>query len=247
MVAHLRALGLRPGTDIVVHSRLISFGLIEGGPETVYGALRDIVGPDATIEVPTYTLSFASPQAGNRVFDPRHTPSEAVGALSEYVRTLPGAVRSICPMHNHAAVGPTAQILGRTDGTCSFGLGSDFEQFLAEGFSTLYLGCSFKEAATFTFHVEAVFGAVPYREWVELARFVSRNGSMERIVCRYYRRASLDAHEDLAVVEHALRDAKIMTTAPCLFGASHLVRLEDFHDYLLGMLRADPSALLKKN
>jgi hypothetical protein len=38
-----------------------------------------------------------------------------------------------------------------------------------------------------------------------------------------------------------------MATAPCPFGASHLVHLDDFHGCLLAMLQADPSALLTKH
>lgn len=246
LAAHLAALGVRRGTDLIVHSRLVSFGLIEGGAPTVYAALRDAVGDQATIAVPAYTVSFASRDSEGRVFDPAETPSEMVGALSEYVRLLPDAVRSICPTHSHAAVGPKARMLDR-DSAISFGPGSDFDLFLREGFSTLYFGCSFKEAATFAFHVEAMFGAVPYREWVELPCQLKRHGTIEQVVCRYYRRASLDAHEDLTVVETALERTGKMTPIPCLFGASRLVRLADFYDCLLGMLRANPSALLVAN
>ena len=249
LVAHLQSLGLSRDTDVVVHSRLISFGVIEGGPQTVYAALRDVLGPAATIAVPTYTVNNAGPQGDQRVFDPAETPSEAVGVLSEYVRGLPTAVRSASPTHSHAAVGPKAQILKRanTNSINSFGPGSDFDLFLREGFSTLYLGCSFKEAGTFTFHVEAMFGAIPYREWVELPRRVKRNGEIDRVSCRYYRRVSLNAHEDLTIVEDALRQQKKVVSSPCMFGASHLIRLTDFYGCVLGLLQSDPAALLAKH
>jgi aminoglycoside 3-N-acetyltransferase len=244
LVAHLRALGIHEGADLVVHSRLISFGLIEGGVGTVYRALREVVGAKATIAVPTYTLSIAGAQGESRVYDVERTPSEGVGVFSEFVRTMPGAIRSICPIHSHAAVGPKAHILDRPDGSCSFGPGSDFEQFLAEEFSTLYLGCAFEEAATFTFHVEAAFGKMPYREWVILKRVVSRGDVKDKINCRYYRRSSLTVQERLGVVEQVLHHAKVMTTVRCMFGASHFVRLSDYYDRLLAVLRDDPKALL---
>ncbi len=248
LVQHLQAVGLAPRTDVVVHSRLISFGIIQSGVATVYDALRQLLGPEATIAVPTYRLAINMnrPADERPVFDVRETPSEAVGTFSEYVRQLPGAIRSACPVHSHAAIGPKANILRRVSGKVSFGPGSDFEQFYQHGFSVLYLGCSFEEAATYTFHVEAVFGAVPYREWVDLPYRVRRDdGSTGVIDVRYYRRTSLDAHEDLGVVERALRQAKAVTSAPCPFGKSHFVKLADFHHTILTLLRANPSALLR--
>ena len=57
--AHLHALGVRTGDHLTVHSRLLSFGYIDGGVATVFETLREVVGPRGTIVVPTYTLSEA--------------------------------------------------------------------------------------------------------------------------------------------------------------------------------------------
>ena len=39
--------------DVAIHSRLISFGRIEGGVSTVYEAIVDVIGPKGTIVFPT--------------------------------------------------------------------------------------------------------------------------------------------------------------------------------------------------
>src|SRR6185369_3090847 len=91
---HLQHLGLRHGQNIVVHSRLISFGQIEGGVEAVYVALRNAVGPQGTIAVPTYTLTLGE----QTPYDSSSTPSIRMGAFSEFVRRLPATVRSGSPL-----------------------------------------------------------------------------------------------------------------------------------------------------
>ena len=102
---HLLALGLCDEQSVVVHSKLLSFGRIEDGIQTVYQAIRNVIGPLGTVAFPAYTLNLKS----DEVYDPVTTPSHAVGALSEYVRTLPNAIRSDCPMHGHLAIGQLAE------------------------------------------------------------------------------------------------------------------------------------------
>ena len=46
---HLEALGVTPGDHLAVHSRLLSFGLIDGGAETVFAALTAAVCRYATL------------------------------------------------------------------------------------------------------------------------------------------------------------------------------------------------------
>src|SRR5262245_49968024 len=117
---HFSALSLYHHSRIVVHSRLTSFGRIQGGAAAVYDCLRRTVGPAATIAVPTYTLGLGKDDP----YDPHRSPGLEVGCFSEYVRSLPTAVRSRCPLHNHAAVGPLASILSKHLGTNSIGAGS---------------------------------------------------------------------------------------------------------------------------
>jgi aminoglycoside N3'-acetyltransferase len=141
--AHLDALGVQTGDHLTVHSRLLSFGYIDGGVATVFEALREVVGPQATIVVPTYTLSRGT------TYDIRMSPSQGVGILPEYIRQLPGVIRSACPMHNHVGLGAKAHVLKEPDGGVSIGSGSDFEALLTANFRLLLLGAGLTEGATF--------------------------------------------------------------------------------------------------
>lgn len=226
---HLRDLGLSRGAKVIVHSALIHFGMIQDGTAGVYRAMREVIGDEGTIVVPTYLLG-ASPQL---VFDPRNTPSLACGSFSEYVRTLEGSIRSQCPLHNHSGIGPDAKVLETVDGSVSLGAGSDFDALYEAGFSTLLLGCPFPDGATFIMHFEAM-AEVSFREWTNLERtVVNADGSSRTHSCRYYQRKSNDLVEDLNIVRDILEAAEAFTIAKCgraesllLAGSAYKMTLE---------------------
>ncbi|MCW3840072.1 AAC(3) family N-acetyltransferase [Micromonospora yasonensis] len=125
LAAQLRALGVRPGGIVLVHAGLGGLGFLCGGPEAVLLALRDVLGPDGTVVVPTHTPDNSDPAGWSNPpvpadwwpviraelpgFDPAVTPSRFMGALAELVRTWPGARRSDHPQVSFAALGPVAE------------------------------------------------------------------------------------------------------------------------------------------
>jgi aminoglycoside 3-N-acetyltransferase len=125
LAADLRALGVRPGRVLLVHSSLSSLGWVCGGPQAVALALFDALGPEGTLVVPTHTGGNSDPaqwqhppapetwwhviRAEMPGYDPATTPARGLGALVELVRTWPGALRSAHPQDSFAAVGPQAE------------------------------------------------------------------------------------------------------------------------------------------
>ncbi|MEV2269250.1 aminoglycoside N(3)-acetyltransferase [Nonomuraea africana] len=125
LAAQLRRLGVAAGQVLLVHSALSRIGGSE--PATVVGALRDVLGEEGTLVVPTQTAanSDTSREHLNRIagltepeiaafraamppFDPAATPSVGMGRIAEQVRTTEGAVRSAHPQTSFAALGPMA-------------------------------------------------------------------------------------------------------------------------------------------
>ena len=49
LAADLRALGVRPGGVLMVHTRMSALGWVIGGSETVVRAVLDVLGPDGTL------------------------------------------------------------------------------------------------------------------------------------------------------------------------------------------------------
>jgi aminoglycoside 3-N-acetyltransferase len=120
----LRALGLRSGDVVLLHSSRRSLGFVVGGTQAIVQALLDVIGPEGTIVVPTHTSDNCDPAGWRNPpvpeawwpvireqapgFDPSRTPSRWMGVIAETVRTWPGALRSDHPRLSFAALGPHA-------------------------------------------------------------------------------------------------------------------------------------------
>jgi aminoglycoside 3-N-acetyltransferase len=163
----LRGLGLPDGRDVLVHTSLTQIGPVRGGPGTVLAALVDIVGPSASVMVPTHTANnsttsnvhrratmgmtadqrsaFENAMAG---FDPLSTASFGMGRLAEYVRRHPDAVRSAHPQTSFAALGGSArQLLAVHDLNCHLGPRSPMGALYEADASILLAGVGY-EACT---------------------------------------------------------------------------------------------------
>jgi aminoglycoside 3-N-acetyltransferase len=117
----LEELGVPQGASVLLHASLRRIRPDSGGAATVVAAL---LGEHGTLLVPTQT-TWNSPtsqqyldatsglsaqeieecRARRAAFDPLTTPSAGMGAVAEYVRTMPGAARSTHPHSSFAAVG----------------------------------------------------------------------------------------------------------------------------------------------
>ena len=54
LVRDLRALGLRAGDVVLVHSAMSRIGYVDGGAPAVVQAFMDVLGPEGTLAVPTF-------------------------------------------------------------------------------------------------------------------------------------------------------------------------------------------------
>ncbi len=87
----LRALGLARGDLVMVHSSLRAFGTVDGGARAVAQALLSVLEPEGTLVVPIFRAYFT--EGPDQVWYRDSSPS-LMGAVSETVRTWPGARRS---------------------------------------------------------------------------------------------------------------------------------------------------------
>ncbi|HJX29692.1 MAG TPA: AAC(3)-IV family aminoglycoside N-acetyltransferase [Thermoanaerobaculia bacterium] len=98
----LRALGVRKGGVLLVHTSFRAVRPVEGGPLGLIDALRDSIGPDGTLAMPSWTGEDDEP------FDPRTTrASSDLGVVADTFWRLPGVMRSE-HLNAFAAVGPEA-------------------------------------------------------------------------------------------------------------------------------------------
>ncbi len=167
LITDLRALDLRPGMIVMVHSALGQVGYTVGGPVTVIGALLDVLADEGTLVMPGESPQLADPATWNDprvdaawheairehlpVFDPRTTPT-TMGAIPEAFRTYPGTRRSHHPLVSVCANGRHAEAITREHplAFCE-GRGSPFEQLYDLGAHTLLLGVGFDRCTSLHF------------------------------------------------------------------------------------------------
>jgi aminoglycoside 3-N-acetyltransferase len=101
--SQLRAFGVRRGGVLLVHTSFRAVRPVAGGPEGLIAALRDALGPEGTLVMPSWSGLDDEP------FDPRTTPSaDDLGVVAQTFWRLPGVRRSN-HFHAFAAVGPQAE------------------------------------------------------------------------------------------------------------------------------------------
>lgn len=165
----LAALRMPSGSPILVHSSLRRVGRPVGGPAAVAAALSDVLGPRSTIVVPAFTARNSTTtreyrrrtarmtpeqreaaEAQIAPFNPRSTPAQDVGAFAEYIRGLPGSVRSAHPQTSFAALGPDAMGMTRDHALdCHLGERSPLARLYERDAVVLLLGVDFDVCTAF--------------------------------------------------------------------------------------------------
>lgn len=155
--ADLRALGVRAGDTLMLHSSVRAVAGergIMGGPDTILHAIFDALGPAGTLmmyvgwqDIPDYTLDL--PPAARAVYRAEHPPFDPATAravrensiLAEFLRTWPGARRSHNPECSMAAVGTRAVYLTEDHPlNYGYGAGSPLEKLVTLRGRVLLLG-----------------------------------------------------------------------------------------------------------
>jgi aminoglycoside 3-N-acetyltransferase len=123
--SELATLGVRPGMVLLVHSSMSALGWICGGSVAVIQALQEVLGPDGTLIMPSFTGGLTDPKnwrhppvpedwkdtirAETPAFDPLRSPTRGIGRIVETFRTWPGTVRSDHPHSSFCAWGQQAR------------------------------------------------------------------------------------------------------------------------------------------
>jgi len=105
LVGQLHALGVTPGGVLLVHTAFRAVRPVEGGPVGLVAALRDALGADGTLVMPSWGGD------DDRVFDPAVTPADPdLGVVADTFWRLPGVVRSTHPFAFAAAGARAARV-----------------------------------------------------------------------------------------------------------------------------------------
>jgi len=105
-------MGIAAGDILLVHTAMSKIGSIEGGPKTLIAALKNVLGNEGTLCMPSspnpaLQLEFVK---SNTVFDRANSPS-LMGKITEVFRQQEGVVRSFHPTEPVCAWGKHAEYI----------------------------------------------------------------------------------------------------------------------------------------
>jgi aminoglycoside 3-N-acetyltransferase len=229
IVHDIRALGVRPGELLLVHSSLKSIGQVGGGAETAARALVEAISPAGTVLVPTFNF-------GQFPWDSATTPS-VVGAITEAFRHLPGAHRSLQCTHPVSAIGPrAAEILAGHARTHPFAVDSPLGKLWKLNAWVLLLGCGHNSSSMI--HIAEEAEDVPYLYRTRVQTIIEGDLRREVTVRRPGRSNGFYKIDAPLRAGGAIIDGKV-GAAP-----SMLMRAADIVDTARDMLQKDLTALL---
>lgn len=143
--------GIIPGDHLMVHASLSKMGFIEGGADSLVDVLKQSVGAEGLILMPTSPIARLQLDyvSVNPLFDVLNTPS-AMGKVSEVFRTSAGVVRSYHPTEPVAAWGVKAYeyIKDHTNKNTPYHWDSPYGKLIQYGGKILYIGVTLDNAGT---------------------------------------------------------------------------------------------------
>lgn len=178
LLAGLRALGIRPGDTLIVHSAMSKLGWVCGREATVVQALLDAVGCMGTLVMPAHSgdnsepSDWSNPPVPESWFAPIRetmpayrrgvTPTRSMGRVAECFRTWPGTRRSAHPHVSWCAHGPGAAWLlrGHTFSKPCFGPASPLGRLYRRDAKILLIGVGY-DNCTSLHMAEALYPDTP--------------------------------------------------------------------------------------
>nr|AIA17596.1 AAC3 [uncultured bacterium] len=215
---------------LLVHTSFRAVRPVEGGPLGLIRALREALGAQGTLVMPTMT-------DGESVYDPRSTPSEGMGIVAELFWRKEGVLRSDHPGGSFAAEGPlAARICATQPLSPPHGQDSPVGRVYELGGQVLLLGVTHSEDTTL--HLAEAIARVPYS--VSHPTVVVEEGVVKTVLvaetdhcCRRFRLA-----DEWLRAKGLQREGKVGSATARLADAKHIVAVA------VERLAADPIVFL---
>jgi aminoglycoside 3-N-acetyltransferase len=122
-----KALGVKPGLVIIMHSSLSKIGWTVGGSVAVIEAILQILTPEGTLIMPTFSGDNSDPSYWENppvpedwwdiirnempAYHPKITPTRGMGAVVDTFRNWPNVIRSNHPISSFAVWGKYAEYI----------------------------------------------------------------------------------------------------------------------------------------
>lgn len=240
----LKKIGIKKGDTIFVHSDITVFGKLvlrnrNKLLEALVDVLKECVGENGTIIMPTFTYSFCN----NKVFDKDKSKS-TVGILTEYFRNMSGVERTIQPIFSCAVYGKQKEKYLNI-GKDSFGDKSIFQILHKNNGKLLFFGADF-HACTYIHYVEQSF-KVPYRYFKPFKGIIKNGNDQYEDECTFYvRDLKINPMLDTTILKKYLIDNEYMKESQIGYGKALLVSASDLYTQGKKLLKNDINSFLKK-
>lgn len=237
----LHGLDLHPSCCLMIHASLSSLGVVEGGPQTVVEALREVAGEEGAVIVPSFRDAIRSDHYALRKCQKECPqplcPSPETGysgIIGETVRRQPDALRSCHPTHSWVGVGGSARFLleGHRNSPTPCGKDSPFFRLMEQNGVVLLLGVGVNSLTNI--HAVEDVRNVPYLSAIDPAhRHATYTTSGRRIQYVY---------PELLLT--ALREVGIVRKGKTGLAESYVVSARDLGAFLWIAVEDDPWCLV---
>jgi aminoglycoside 3-N-acetyltransferase len=202
--------------------------------DTIYQAVRSLGVP--TLCVPTFTFSFCNGED----YDSARSKSR-MGAINEYIRQRPEAIRSVDPLMSVVVVGEDREIAENL-GHESTGANSTFDKLSRrQGVKFLFLGVGVGDCFTYMHYLEWVAN-VPYRYNREFTGKITHKGkSYEDTYILFVRYNNVKPNTASYTYERLLEERGVLRVTPLGDSSIRCMGEQDARAVYLELLQNDPN------
>lgn len=250
-------LGLRRGTEVIVHSSMRSLGYVVNGALDVIDALLKLIGEEGTLLMPSHTGQLTDPaewknpaipseyieivRRSMRAFDPKTTPIRNRGAIPQAFFTYPGVYRSPHPLNSVIAKGARAEYFTRLHGLHdSEGMESPIGRLYARQGHVLLIGVTLTRCTAI--HLAEFIADVPYLKKSSLKVLVRNEDGANKFV--RLERYPGDS-ENFDKVRRDLKGMEIFKEVDFRCGSLIFFPIKPVVDFVVKCLKEDENHLIK--
>lgn len=255
ITAALRAVGVKEGQTLLVHSGLSNFGHMDA--DTAIEALRTAVGESGTFLTPIFArpyIGFEGVVNTNIVFRPYDTRPNGdlrdaainTGILARAMAARKDVSRTGHPTHEWAALGKDAEELtaGQDFLDAPTGAASPLKKALEKHGSVVFLGCGIN-SNTFL-HLLETLHDVPYLR-PAIFKYIGKDGQPHTTIIEKHlpgHRNFYDALGNNEFYAEAVKRGLKIYSAPLGNAYVYRMELDNLYEVAEGMFRDDPLATL---
>lgn len=238
----LKNVGIKKSDLVMMQSSPLSLGRFDGNnmAQEIVAAILEYLGEDGTLVTPAFNFDFCQGIA----YDRQNSPSRNMSVLSEAVRQLPDAERSIHPMQSVAAVGKLAEEICEKDTPSAFSIGGSFDFLLKQNAKLLLFGANFN-AASFVHYAEERL-EIPYRFFKTFkSEYIDKGKSEIREYQMFVRKLELNPILNLLDLQAKMENDGKVRRAKLGLGEIISCDFKDLNDSAYKMLENDTFAFIK--